>query len=86
MRFFEAIGGVPGIGRTDRMGQLGRSRSKGFTFHPVALAFARHHDLAFKACHAGTPSAKGRSSVLSGISNAVSSPKPTSTHPRTSAS
>jgi transposase len=60
VRFYEHVGGVPGIGRTDRMGQLGRSRSKGFVFHPVALAFARHYDLAFKACDAGDAKRKGK--------------------------
>lgn len=60
VRFFEAVGGVPAVGRTDRMGQLGRSRSKGFVFHPVALAFARHYDLAFKACDAGDAKRKGK--------------------------
>jgi len=60
VRFFESIGGVPALGRTDRMGQLGRSRSKGFVFHPLALAFARHHDLALKACDAGDAKRKGK--------------------------
>jgi len=60
VRFFEALGGVPGVGRTDRMGQLGRSRSKGFSFYPVALAFARHYDLSFKACDAGDAKRKGK--------------------------
>jgi transposase len=60
VRFFEHIGGVPGVGRTDRMGQLGQSRSKGFVFHPIALAFARHYDLAFTACAAGDAKRKGK--------------------------
>jgi transposase len=60
VRFFEHVGGVPGIGRTDRMGQMGQSRSKGFIFHPIALAFARHYDLAFKACDAGDAKRKGK--------------------------
>jgi len=60
VRFFEQIGGVPAVGRTDRMGQLGQSRSKGFVFHPVALAFARHYDLAFKACESGDAKRKGK--------------------------
>ena len=60
VRFFEHIGGVPALGRTDRMGQLGQSRSKGFVFHPLALAFARHYDLAFKACDAGDAKRKGK--------------------------
>jgi transposase len=60
VRFFEVLGGVPGVGRTDRMGQLGQSKSKGFVFHPIALAFARHYDLAFKACDAGDAKRKGK--------------------------
>jgi transposase len=60
VRFLESIGGVPALGRTDRMGQLGTSRSKGFVFHPLALAFARHHDLAFRACDAGDAKRKGK--------------------------
>jgi transposase len=60
VRFFEHIGGVPGVGRTDRMGQLGQSRSKGFVFHPIALAFARHYDVAFVACAAGDAKRKGK--------------------------
>jgi len=59
-RFFEALGGVPGIGRTDRMGQLGRSRGKAFVFHPMALSFARHYDFAFRACDAGDAKRKGK--------------------------
>jgi hypothetical protein len=60
VRFFESIGGVPALGRTDRMGQLGQTKSKGFVFHPLALAFARHHDLALKACDAGDAQRKGK--------------------------
>src|SRR6202050_469492 len=60
VRFFESIGGVPAVGRTDRMGQLGKSKSKGFVFHPLALAFACHHDLALKACDAGDAKRKGK--------------------------
>ena len=53
VQFFEDAGGVPAVGRTDRMGQLGRSRGKAFVLHPAALAFARHYDFAIKACDAG---------------------------------
>jgi len=60
VRFFEAAGGVPAVGRTDRMGQLGRSRGKAFHFHPVALAFARHYDFTLKACAAGDAQRKGK--------------------------
>ena len=86
VRFFEHIGGVPALGRTDRMGQLGRSKSKGFVFHPLALAFARHHDLAFKACDAGDAKRKGKIERPFRDLNAASSQKPTSIRPRMSAS
>ena len=60
MQFFEAAGGVPAVGRTDRMGQLGQSRGKAFHFHRVALDFARHYDFALKACDAGDAQRKGK--------------------------
>ncbi len=60
VRFFEAAEGVPAVGRTDRMGQLGTSRSKGFVFHRVALSFGHHYDFAFKACDAGDAKRKGK--------------------------
>ncbi|MGQ0678336.1 MAG: hypothetical protein ACT4OM_01530 [Actinomycetota bacterium] len=43
VRFFEAVDGVAAVGRTDRMGCLGRSRGKTFIWHPPALEFARHY-------------------------------------------
>jgi len=58
--FFEHIGGVPAVGRTDRMGQLGKSRGPLFVLHPAAKAFARHYDLAFKVCDAGDAARKGK--------------------------
>jgi transposase len=60
VQFFEDIGGVPAVGRTDRMGQLGRSRGKAFVLHAAALAFARHYDFAIKACDAGDAKRKGK--------------------------
>jgi transposase len=60
VQFFEDAGGVPAVGRTDRMGQLGQSRGKAFILHPVALAFARHYDFAVKACDAGDAQRKGK--------------------------
>ena len=39
VRFFEAIGGVPQRGRTDRMGALGTSQGRRFKLHPPTLAF-----------------------------------------------
>jgi len=58
--FFEHIDGVPAVGRTDRMGSLGRSRGKAFVLHPVASSFARHYDVALKACDAGDAKRKGK--------------------------
>ena len=34
VQFFEAIGGIPAVGRTDRMGQLGQSRGQGLCLRP----------------------------------------------------
>ena len=60
VQFFEAIGGMPAVGRTDRMGQLGHSRGKAFIFAPAAVAFARHYDFALKACEARDAKRKGK--------------------------
>jgi transposase len=60
VRFFETIEGVPALGRTDRMGQLGQSRGKRFIWHPVALEFARHYGFALKACDGGDAARKGK--------------------------
>lgn len=60
VRFFEAVGGVPAVGRTDRMGCLGRSRGKAFIWHPPVLEFARYHGLALKACDPGDAARKGK--------------------------
>jgi transposase len=58
--FFEGVAGVPSVGRTDRMGQLGRSRGKAFIWHPAALEFARHYGFALKACDGGDAKRKGK--------------------------
>jgi transposase len=58
--WFDTIGGVPGVGRTDRMGQLGRSRGHSFVWHPIALEFARHYGFGLKACEAGDAKRKGK--------------------------
>jgi len=58
--FFEAVGGVPAIGRTDRMGQLGSSRGNAFVWHPAALELARHYGFALKACQRGDAARKGK--------------------------
>ena len=58
---FDDIGGVPGLGRTDRMGQLGQSHGvTSFVWHPIALEFARHYGFALKACDAGDAARKGK--------------------------
>ena len=59
-RFFDAIGGVPRIGRTDRMGALGTSQGRRFTLHPPTVAFARHHDVQIVPCQAGDAKRKGK--------------------------
>lgn len=58
--FFEVIDGVPAVGRTDRMGCLGRSRGKAFLWHAAALEFARHYGLALQACVGGDAKRKGK--------------------------
>jgi transposase len=58
--FFATIEGVPAIGRTDRMGQLGSSRGRTFVWHPIALSFARHYGFALKACDPGDAKRKGK--------------------------
>ena len=61
VRFFEDVGGVAAIGRTDRMGCLGTSRGKVFRFSPEATEFARYHGFSLKACLAGDAKRKGKS-------------------------
>jgi transposase len=61
VRFFEAVGGVPKLGRTDRMGALGVSQGKRFRLHPPTIEFARHHGIEVKACQAGDAKRKGKS-------------------------
>ena len=60
VRFFEDVGGVAAVGRTDRMGALGTSRGGVFRFCPEALDFARYHGFAFKACAARDAKRKGK--------------------------
>ena len=60
VRFFEAVGGVPKISRTDRMGALGQSQGRRFKLHPPALEFARHHSIEIRACQAGDAKRKGK--------------------------
>lgn len=58
--WFDDLDGVPAVGRTDRMGQLGQSRGRTFYWYPVALEFARHYGVALKACAAGDAARKGK--------------------------
>lgn len=60
VRFFEAAGGVPRVGRTDRMGALGLSQGRRFKLHPPALDFARYHGFEMVACQAGDAKRKGK--------------------------
>ncbi|MGC9963735.1 MAG: IS21 family transposase [Acidimicrobiales bacterium] len=59
--FFEAAGGLPRIGRTDRMGALGLSQGRRFKLHPPAIEFARHHGLELKVCQPRDAKRKGKS-------------------------
>jgi transposase len=58
--WFDDLDGVPAVGRTDRMGQLGQSRGRSFRWHPVVLEFARHYGVALKVCPAGDAARKGK--------------------------
>ncbi len=58
--WFDDLDGVPAVGRTDRMGQLGQSRGRSFRWHPPVLEFARHYGVALKVCRAGDAARKGK--------------------------
>jgi transposase len=58
--WFDDLDGVPAVGRTDRMGQLGQSRGRSFRWHPPVLEFARHYGVALKVCQAGDAARKGK--------------------------
>jgi len=60
VRFFDAVGGVPQVCRTDRMGCLGSSQGRRFNLHPPTLEFARWHGTEIKACQAGDAKRKGK--------------------------
>lgn len=59
-RFFEAIGGVPTVCRTDRMGALGRSQGRRFVLHAPTIGFAAHHSTKISSCQAGDAKRKGK--------------------------
>jgi transposase len=58
--WFDDLDGVPAVGRTDRMGQLGTSRGRSFHWAPGVLEFARHYGVAMKVCKAGDAARKGK--------------------------
>lgn len=60
VRFFDQIGGVPNVCRTDRMGALGRSQGRRFELHPPAIGFAAHHGMKIASCQAGDAKRKGK--------------------------
>lgn len=60
VRFFDQIGGVPGVCRTDRMAALGRSQGRRFELHPPTVGFAAHHGMKVASCQAGDAKRKGK--------------------------
>ena len=58
--WFDDLDGVPAVGRTDRMGQLGQSRGRSFRWHPPVMEFARHYGVALKVCRSGDAARKGK--------------------------
>jgi transposase len=60
VRFFEHVGGIPSISRTDRMGALGTSQGMRFALHPPTIDFASHHGTEIKACQARDAKRKGK--------------------------
>ena len=60
VRFFDQIGGVPTVCRTDRMGALGRSQGRRFELHPPTVGFAAHHGMKITSCQAGDAKRKGK--------------------------
>lgn len=59
-RFFDEIGGVPAVCRTDRMGALGRSQGRRFELHPPTVGFAAHNGTKITSCQAGDAKRKGK--------------------------
>ena len=60
VRFFDQVGGVPAVCRTDRMGALGRSQGRRFELHPPTVGFAAHHGTKITSCQAGDAKRKGK--------------------------
>ena len=60
VRFFEFVGRVPKVLRTDRMGALGTSQGRRFRLHPPAHAFAQFHATEIRVCQARDAKRKGK--------------------------
>lgn len=60
VRFFELVGGVPRVARTDRMGALGTSQGRRFKLHPPTVAFAAAHGVDIRACQPADAARKGK--------------------------
>jgi transposase len=60
VRFYERVGGVPRVCRTDRMGALGTSQGRRFKLHPPTVAFATAHGTEIRACQAKDAKRKGK--------------------------
>ena len=60
VRFFEFVGGVPKVLRTDRMGALGTSQGRRFRLHPPAHGFAQFCGTEIRACQARDAKRKGK--------------------------
>jgi transposase len=60
VRFFEFVGGVPKVLRTDRMGALGQSQGRRFKLHQPAVDFAQFHGTEIRACQARDAKRKGK--------------------------
>ncbi len=59
-RFFDHVGGVPHVCRTDRMGALGNSQGRRFRLHPPTVEFAAHYRTKIASCQAGDAKRKGK--------------------------
>jgi transposase len=60
VRFYERVGGVPRVSRTDRMGALGTSQGRRFKLHPPTIAFANAYGTEIRACQARDAKRKGK--------------------------
>jgi transposase len=60
VRFFDHVGGVPLVCRTDRMGALGSSQGRRFRLHAPSIEFAAHYRMKIASCQAGDAKRKGK--------------------------